>query len=338
MLRLRAAAVLTALALSLLAGARASALPPGFVLEGPTAPTPAPAAAAAPLPPTRLSGSFADALEAATDAPAPPPAPITEPLPPLHGNDPSGAPAVAASPDPLVATTWSAETNITGLQRYETMAPSKWVAEPASAFSGLETLASGKPHITVTGKATLRLDFAREHAAWLEFESPDLGAQAPSCSAAISEYNEPWQVRAKVKPVTAYADGVYRLETNPDLYEGVRFAWIIFDPQTPDGEAATPWHITGLRLVSMVKPANYTGSFHSSDPELVGAWYSGAYGSRLNMMPYGFNSILIDRGDRVSIQGDGHPTMAAALSAFGSPVSHTIIAGVWVAFFQECQQ
>ena len=35
-------------------------------------------------------------------------------------------------------------------------------------------------------------------------------------------------------------------------------------------------------------------------------------------MPYGFNSILIDRGDRVSIQGDGHPTMAAALSAFGS--------------------
>jgi len=36
-------------------------------------------------------------------------------------------------------------------------------------------------------------------------------------------------------------------------------------------------------------------------------------------MPYGFNSILIDRGDRVSIQGDGHPTMAAALSAFGSP-------------------
>ena len=39
--------------------------------------------------------------------------------------------------------------------------------------------------------------------------------------------------------------------------------------------------------------------------------YSGAYGSRLNMMPYGFNSILIDRGDRVSIQGDGHPTMAA---------------------------
>ena len=38
------------------------------------------------------------------------------------------------------------------------------------------------------------------------------------------------QVRAKVRPFTAYADGVYRLETNPELYEGVRFAWIFFDP------------------------------------------------------------------------------------------------------------
>ena len=122
------------------------------------------------------------------------------------------------------------------------------------------------------------------------------------------------QVKAKVKPLTAYANGVYRLETNTELYEGVRFGWIIFDPPA----AAKPWHITGLRLVSQVKPVNYTGAFNSSDSTLSASWYSGAYGSRLNMMPYGFNSILIDRGDRVSIQGDGHPTMAAALSAFGS--------------------
>jgi len=40
---------------------------------------------------------------------------------------------------------------------------------------------------------------------------------------------------------------------------------------------------------------------------------------------YGFNSILIDRGDRVSIQGDGHPTMAAALSAFGSPDTYNLV-------------
>ena len=77
-----------------------------------------------------------------------------------------------------------------------------------------------------------------------------------------------------------------------------------------------PFHITSLKLVAQSKPANYSGAFASSDPELSTSWYTGAYGSRLNMMPYGFNSILMDRGDRVSIQGDGHPTMAAALVAF----------------------
>ena len=50
-----------------------------------------------------------------------------------------------------------------------------------------------------------------------------------------------------------------------------------------------------------------------------------SYGARLNMMPDGFNSILIDRGDRVSIQGDGHPTMAAALSAFGSAETYDLV-------------
>ena len=42
----------------------------------------------------------------------------------------------------------------------------------------------------------------------------------------------------------------------------------------------------------------------------------------------------MDRGDRVSIQGDGHPTMAAALSAFGSPdtydLVHTMLVGLSV--------
>ena len=42
------------------------------------------------------------------------------------------------------------------------------------------------------------------------------------------------------------------------------------------------------------------------------------YGVRLNMEADAFNSVLVDRGDRVSIQGDGHPTMATALAAFSS--------------------
>ena len=37
------------------------------------------------------------------------------------------------------------------------------------------------------------------------------------------------------------------------------------------------------------------------------------------------SSILMDRGDRVSIQGDGHPTMATALSAFGSADTYDLV-------------
>lgn len=212
---------------------------------------------------------------------------ITEPFPLLHGDDPAGGPVVPASPDPLVRTTWSSSgVNLTALQRYESRVPVKWVADPPSAFSGLETLGTGKPNVIVSQKGTLRLDWGVEQPAWFEFTSLDLGDQAALCSAAISEYNEPWQVKAKVKQVSAYADGKYRLETNSELYEGVRFSWIIFEPPEPDGTADTavvPWHITDLRLVGQVKPANYTGSFHSSDPEVTGSWWSGAYGSKVNM-------------------------------------------------------
>jgi hypothetical protein len=382
--------------------------------------------------------------------------PLVEPFPLLHGDDPQGAPPVPASPDPLVGTTWSAATNISGLQRYELTSPQSWLASPPSAFSGLDSLRTDSPSVTVHAPGTLRLDFGREHAAWFEFTSADLGAQAGAVRASISEYNEPWP--GKTQAPKAYSGGAYRLETNRQLYEGVRYAWIIFAPQNQDpptcvangkedsdvvvscpagpngqpnhikavkfaefgtaegdcragftaggcavdlagnlsaacvqkqkctihcimgtcringgegfsiggdpcpgtpkkvsaqvecehaGAAAaphtTPWHLTGVKLVAQSKPANYSGRFNASDPALQQAWYSGAYGSRLNMMPCecfpspqvhtshglplrvsqsliaqhgvravldGFNSILMDRGDRVSIQGDGHPTMA----------------------------
>ena len=104
-----------------------------------------------------------------------------------------------ASPDPLVTTTWSAATNLTSLQSYTTTKVTTWVATPPSAFTGLESLATGKPAITISGAGELRLDFGFEHAAWIEIESPDLGDMpAGSVKAAISEYNEPWQVRGHV--------------------------------------------------------------------------------------------------------------------------------------------
>jgi hypothetical protein len=39
-------------------------------------------------------------------------------------------------------------------------------------------LALDSAKVTVNGEGVLRLDFGREHAAWFEFESPDLGDQA----------------------------------------------------------------------------------------------------------------------------------------------------------------
>ena len=105
----------------------------------------------------------------------------------------------------------------------------------------------------------------------------------------------------------------YRLEPNKELYEGVRYAWLLFEP--PRGATVAPWTISGLRIVCKVKPVNYTASYASSDTLIERVWYQGAYAVRLNMEASEFNSILMERGDRVAIQGDGHPTMAAALTA-----------------------
>jgi hypothetical protein len=240
---------------------------------------------------------------------------LSEPYPLLHGNNPAGLPAVVASPDPLVSTTWNSTTNVTGLQRYSHSAAVAWKATPPSAFRGLETLAAGQQtSVVVVAPGTLRLDFGVEHAAWFEFVANF--STRSDVTASISEYNEPWPGKTMTPTVYTHAGGgngtfTYRLETNSQLYEGVRYAWI-----TIDANARTPTHISDFRLVSQVKATNYTGSFESSDAVLMQSWYSGAYGSRLNMMPHSFNSILMDRGDRVSIQGDGHPTMAAALVAF----------------------
>ena len=158
--------------------------------------------------------------------------PITEPYPMINLSFNTGS-SVPASPDPLVSYEWPAGYNVTGLQVYEITRAANISAMPESAFTGLGTLTSALPHVTFESAGALRLDFGREHAAWFEFTSADLGGGAPSVQAAISEYNEPWQVRAKLRPVTSFANGVYRLETNDQLYEGVRYAWIFSNTARP---------------------------------------------------------------------------------------------------------
>lgn len=131
-----------------------------------------------------------------------PPQSISEPYGPLAGCSPTAGPAVPLSPDPLVRYRWDASWNLTDLQVYTTSTAAAWVSNPAHAFEGASSLTTGRPNITVVAAGSLRIDFGRERAAWMELTAPDLGDQAAYVTAAISEYNQPWDNRAKVRQLT----------------------------------------------------------------------------------------------------------------------------------------
>jgi len=216
------------------------------------------------------------------------------------------APAVPESPDPLVAYRWPNPKATDALEIYLIKPKAVSTDKPAS-FGNLPSLTgAAPPDVAVKDEGSILLDFGVESGAWVEFDSPDCPG---GVEMSISEYNEPapHKTRAPVK----YGD-TYRLELNPELYDGVRFAWI--HVKSP----ARPWHITGLRAVCQVKPTNYAGSFSCNDPLLTRVWYMSAYGVKASLCRDYFGSILMDRGDRISWTGDAHPAQAAALVAFGN--------------------
>jgi alpha-L-rhamnosidase len=232
-------------------------------------------------------------------------------------------PQVEQSPDPLVSMTWNAGDS--KLQMYRVFHPKDYKVHPSNVvIPGIDSLLSDNKDtsvpLTITQSCSIMLDWGVERAAWLELTSPDdLSPNSSSThvkvQAALSEFNIPYP--GKMQPLVRYGNHTYRLETNKELYEGVRFTWLFVEFE--EATATTnivPIQISNISLVAKVKPLNYTGSFSSSSKELTQAWYTGAYGVRLNMDEHFFNSILIERGDRVAIQGDGHPTMDAALVAF----------------------
>ncbi len=103
------------------------------------------------------------------------------------------------------------------------------------------------------------------------------------------------------------------METNSQLFDGVRYGFIHVSSQTNK-----PWHIIGLRAVSQIKPINYIGSFESTEyPILNTMWYSAAYCVKMNMLPNAMGSILMDRGDRIAFMGDDHIAFKIAMQAFG---------------------
>ena len=230
----------------------------------------------------------------------------------LHGGEFTGA-SIPESPDPLAGYRWKEARASDELQIY-VLRPVAVSATPAHSFGDVKAATCGKGAILVNGKGSLRFDFGVESAAWLEFDSPDLSG---SVEMSISEYNEPAivnagaQTPAKTKTPVKHG-GTYRLELNKELYEGVRFGWVHvrgFD---------RPWHITDVRAVCQIKPANYDGRFACSDPLLTRIWHTGAYGVKVNLQKDYFGAILMERSDRFSWTGDAHTSQAAALVAFGN--------------------
>ena len=283
-----------------------------------------------------------------------------DPYPLLSGG--SFGPTVLASPDPLASYTWDMDSlrqgERFGYQLYYD-SPVNATGTPSASFSGLHTLvgngsaARAVPASSAVVKAdgTITLRFAAEGPSWLEFDSSDLAAAEAAgarVSITISENRFPGANEAKAP--TRY-DGAglstYRLELNPALYEGVRYAFITVTGMdgkggvdgADAGGAAPAWTINALRRVSQAIPANYEGSFDSSDGFLTRLWYVGAFTTRATFVssvspaqPRPTNdttaylgSILMNRGDRIAFLGDAHVAQATALAAFGSSV-HPLLA------------
>lgn len=213
------------------------------------------------------------------------------------------------SPDPIIDYTWANPKATDGLESYH-LKPVSWKASNPRSFN----LANFKKEgvIVVNGVGDLRFDFGQTNAAWLEFDSPDLIGKVEM---SISEYNQPANYPANYPPKTLRPKkhgNTYRLELNPDLYEGVRFGWIHIR------SFSKSWHITAVRLVCQTRPVNYNGSFSCSDPMLTRIWYTGAYTVKLNLLKDYLGAILMNRGDRFSWTGDAHPAQAASMVAFGN--------------------
>lgn len=215
------------------------------------------------------------------------------------------------SPDPIMNYTWAHPKASDDLESYQ-LQPVSWVSSDPGSFD-MDNFKKGHV-IIIKGKGDIRFDFGQTNAGWLEFESDDL---KDSITLSISEYNEPAIVMSgavhRIKTLPPVRHGrTYRLELNPEFYEGVRFGWIHIDTHVQT------WHMKNFRLVCQTKPVNYRGSFSCSDPELTRIWYTGAYTVKLNLLKDYYGAILMERTDRFSWTGDAYVAQAASMVAFGN--------------------
>ncbi len=214
--------------------------------------------------------------------------PIAEPYPYVSAGSFSG-PAVPASPDPLVRYRWPNPKASDGLEIYLRQ-PEAVTSDAPSSFVHVTSLLTPAPNVTVNGTGTIRVDFGRENAGWFELDSPDCPG---GLEMSISEYNEPECTNLGDKRITPEKiGGTYRAKFNREYYEGVRFGFMHVKTFT------RPWHITGIRLVCQVKPANYEGRFQCSDPMLNKIWYMSAYCVKVCNLKDFTTPILMERSDR----------------------------------------
>jgi len=122
--------------------------------------------------------------------------PIPEPYPYVSAGGLTGE-KVPESADPLVAYRWPNPKAADGLEIY-LVQPRKVSTDQPAAFKGLQSLTGKSAGVTVQGPGSIRLDFGLEHAAWVEFDSPDCPGEVEM---SISEYNDlaPGKTRAPVK-------------------------------------------------------------------------------------------------------------------------------------------
>jgi alpha-L-rhamnosidase len=225
--------------------------------------------------------------------------------------------SVSNSPDPLVSYQWSPSVNLTALQIYDVNPSFVQLTEGtySAAFLYLQTLVTTTPAVLAIGPGGFVVDFGVESAAWIEVDL----ASRPSTSdlslirLGLSEWSEPLQNKWR-EPIV-YANGDFftlRLETNTELYEGVRYGYFNLS-----GIVSNPLIITSMRAVSQAKPVNYTGSFFSANNLLLEKiWWTAVYSVRVNIQESYFGAVLVDRGDRYAWVGDLHPTQATDMIAF----------------------
>jgi alpha-L-rhamnosidase len=237
-----------------------------------------------------LSLPFSSAVVPRGDPPIDPHVGVApEPWPVLSGGGFTG-PDQPLSPDPLVRYQFDVDTNDTILQIFAVAAVAVGPAAgtAATAFTNTASAVGNTScSVGVQGNGTLVVDFGVELPAWLEFDSAELlPVDVSRIQLGISEYDVVDYVGSfKSGPAVQYCSPLsspgaeaaslctYRLETNPELYEGVRYGFI-----TLTAAPSSPFTISGLRAVSQAKPVNYTGAFASpGDPDTQRIWYTAAY-------------------------------------------------------------